>query len=107
MSQEQWPFLRGTVLNKSIASVLFSTLAFFTPLAVLAQPVDEVTQYVHAEMARQKIPGLALLVARYGKPVRMEGYGLADVELNVPVTPDTLFQSGSVGKQFTASGVML
>src|SRR5450432_4057740 len=72
-----------------------------------AQPADEVAQYVHAEMDRQEIPGLALLVARNGKPLRTEGYGLADVELNVPVTPETLFQSGSVGKQFTATAVMM
>ena len=68
---------------------------------------DEVTRYVSAEMQRQKIPGLALLVARDGKPVRVEGFGLANVELNVPVRPETLFQSGSVGKQFTATAVMM
>src|SRR5450432_4157786 len=72
-----------------------------------AQPADEVAQYVHAEMDRQKIPGLALLVARNGKPLRTEGYGLANVELSVPVKPETLFQSGSVGKQFTATAVMM
>lgn len=94
------------MLTRFIRKLLLLTFAFLTPVGIAA-PADEVTEYVHAEMARQKIPGLALLVARHGKPVRMEGYGLADVELNVSVTPDTLFQSGSVGKQFTASGVML
>jgi CubicO group peptidase (beta-lactamase class C family) len=58
-------------------------------------------------MERQHIPGLALLVSRNGKVVRSEGYGLASVELNVPVTPQTIFQSGSVGKQFTATAVMM
>ncbi len=72
-----------------------------------AAPADQVAQFVHAEMARQKIPGLALLVSRNGKPIRTEGYGLADVELNVAVTPQTIFQSGSVGKQFTATAVMM
>ena len=95
------------MLKKVTPVLLLTALGFLTPSAVVAQPVDQVTQYVRAEMARQKIPGLALLVARQGKPIRMEGYGLANVELNVPVTPETLFQSGSVGKQFTASGVML
>ena len=36
-----------------------------------------------------------------------QGYGLANVEWNAAVTPDTIFQSGSVGKQFTATAVMM
>jgi CubicO group peptidase (beta-lactamase class C family) len=58
-------------------------------------------------MAKQHIPGLALLVSRGGQPVREQGYGLANVELQVPVKPETIFQSGSVGKQFAATAVMM
>jgi CubicO group peptidase (beta-lactamase class C family) len=65
------------------------------------------TDYVKAEMKRQHIPGLALLVAKNGKIVRAEGFGLANVELQVPVKPETIFQSVSVGKQFTATAVMM
>jgi len=50
---------------------------------------------------------LALLVSKGGKPIRTEGYGLANVELKVPARPETIFQSGSVGKQFTATAVMM
>jgi CubicO group peptidase (beta-lactamase class C family) len=66
-----------------------------------------VTKYMKAEMAQQHIPGLALLVAKNGKIVRAEGFGLSNVELQVPVKPETIFQSGSVGKQFTATAVMM
>jgi len=72
-----------------------------------AQPADEVARTVRAEMAKQHIPGLALLVSRKGVPIRKQGFGLASVELNVPVRPETIFQSGSIGKQFTATAVML
>ena len=58
-------------------------------------------------MARQHIPGVALLVARKGEIVRAQGFGFANVELQVPVKPETLFQSGSVGKQFTATAIMM
>ena len=58
-------------------------------------------------MQRQHIPGLSLLVAKSGKIIRAEGFGLANVELQVPVKPETVFQSGSVGKQFTATAVMM
>ena len=58
-------------------------------------------------MQKQHIPGLSLLVSRDGNPIRAQGYGLANVELQVPVKPETVFQSGSLGKQFTATAVMM
>src|SRR5205807_6576766 len=72
-----------------------------------ASSADAVGDYLRSEMARQHIPGLALMVARDGKIVRAEGFGLANVELQVPVKPETVFQSGSMGKQFTATAVMM
>jgi CubicO group peptidase (beta-lactamase class C family) len=68
---------------------------------------DSVGDYVRSEMQKQHIPGLSLLVAKNGQIVRAEGFGLANVELQVPVKPETIFQSGSVGKQFTATAVMM
>jgi CubicO group peptidase (beta-lactamase class C family) len=68
---------------------------------------SDVDRTVRAEMQRQQIPGLALLVSRGGRAVLTQGYGMANVELKVPVTPQTVFQSGSVGKQFTATAVMM
>jgi CubicO group peptidase (beta-lactamase class C family) len=68
---------------------------------------DEVDQLVEDVRAEHKIPGIALLVVKHGSPVKAEGYGLANIEHQVAVTPQTIFQSGSVGKQFTATGVMM
>jgi CubicO group peptidase (beta-lactamase class C family) len=75
--------------------------------AVSVNVSNRVSDYVQSEMQRQHIPGLALLVSRGGKIVQAEGFGLANVELQVPVKPATVFQSGSVGKQFTATAVMM
>ncbi len=58
-------------------------------------------------MARQRVPGLAVAVVSHGRVVKARGYGLANVELQVPATDSTIFQSGSVGKQFTAAAVLL
>src|SRR6478735_8295730 len=90
-------------------SVLFVCCLFTFPTLAMAQSSldSAVADYVKAEMERQHIPGLALLVTRDGKIVRSEGFGLANVELQVPVKPETIFQSGSVGKQFTATAVMM
>ena len=60
-----------------------------------ADPVDDL---VNAEMQRQHIPGLSLAVVLDGKVIKETGYGLANVEHDVPVTPATVFQSGSIGK---------
>lgn len=66
-----------------------------------------IDQYVKSEMKRQKIPGISLAVLRGGKIRILKSYGLANIEHNVPVKPETVFQSGSIGKQFTAAAVML
>ena len=87
--------------------ILIYGLILSAQLAAAGPQADEVTESVRVEMGRQHIPGLALLVSRKGQPIRIEGYGMADVELNVPVKPETIFQSGSVGKQFTATAVMM
>src|ERR1700722_6088248 len=68
---------------------------------------DSVGDYVRSEMQTQHIPGLSLLVSKGGQVVRAEGFGLANVELQAPVKAETVFQSGSVGKQFTATAVMM
>jgi CubicO group peptidase (beta-lactamase class C family) len=61
---------------------------------------------VHAEMARQRIPGVAVAIVKNGTVVMAKGFGESNVELHTPVTAETMFQSGSVGKQFTSAGVM-
>lgn len=52
-------------------------------------------------------PGCSVGVAQNGIVVLKAGYGMADLERNAPVTPDTIFESGSVAKQFTATAVLL
>ena len=67
----------------------------------------EVDAYVRAQMAQQKIPGLALAVVRDGRIAIVAGFGLANIEHQVPVKPETVFQSGSTGKQFAAAAALL
>ena len=75
---------------------------------VAADDVDgKVDALVQSELRKQHIPGAAVGVYRDGKITRAQGYGLANLEWNAAVTPDTIFQSGSVGKQFTATAVMM
>ena len=66
-----------------------------------------VDRYLRAEMQRQHIPGIALAVLKDGKPLYVKGYGAATLEHPILVAPNTVFQLGSLGKQFTAVAVML
>ena len=52
-------------------------------------------------------PGCSVGVAAGGAPVLAKGYGMADLEHNVSITPDTIFEAGSVSKQFTAAAILL
>ena len=52
-------------------------------------------------------PGCAVGVAVKGKPVMERAYGMADLERDVENAPDTIFEAGSVSKQFTAAAVLL
>src|SRR2546427_11759950 len=62
-----------------------------------------INRYVLAELERQRIPGLSLAVLAGDRVLISRGYGFANVELRVPATDSTVYQSGSMGKQFTAA----
>ena len=82
-------------------------LFFITAFTAAQEPATAVDAFIKAEMEKQKIPGVSLAVVRDGKPLIVKGYGFANLEHQVPVKPETIFQSGSVGKQFTAMAVMM
>src|SRR5688572_129183 len=52
-------------------------------------------------------PGCAVGVSAGARPVLLKAYGMADLEHDVRNTPDTIFEAGSVAKQFTAMAVQL
>jgi D-alanyl-D-alanine carboxypeptidase len=74
-----------------------------SPPPTLAARVDAL---VADAMRDGRTPAVSVAVARGGRIVLAKGYGLANVELNVPATPDTVYRIGSITKQFTAAAVM-
>jgi CubicO group peptidase (beta-lactamase class C family) len=99
----------GAGVNKSTLRLVVGLFAL-SGAALGQRPADHfgaVEAYVKGEMDRQHIPGVALLVAHDGKIVRAQGFGFSNLEHRVAVKPETIFQSGSVGKQFTATAVMM
>ncbi len=75
--------------------------------ALTPKQMSSIDAYVNAEIAREHIPGAAVGIYSRGELLLAKGYGLADVELNVPAKAGTLFQSGSVGKQFVSAAIMM
>ena len=65
--------------------------------------LEAVHQYIRGEMQRQHIPGISVAILRNRRVLLKQGYGYANLELHVPASDSTVYQSGSVGKQFTAA----
>lgn len=87
-----------------ITSLLVSAPCSAQQAGATAVRIDRI---VKQQMAENKIPGVSLAILRNGKMLLLKSYGLANVEHQVPVKPETIFQSGSMGKQFTAAAVMI
>jgi len=62
---------------------------------------------VFAQWDRAASPGCAVAASRDGQLLYTHGYGSANLEYDVPITPASIFESGSVAKQFTAAAIVL
>jgi len=98
--------------RRAAAGALVAALVLAAPARAADEALEpridaRIDAFVRAEMARDRIPGVAVAVVERGHLTLARGYGLANVEHGVPVKPETIFESGSIGKQFTAAAVML
>jgi CubicO group peptidase (beta-lactamase class C family) len=86
---------------------MFAHLALFA--LALQQTPDSAAAVdrVFASWTNTATPGCAVGVARGGKTILTRAYGMANLEYDVPNTPATIFEGGSVSKQFTAAAVTL
>src|SRR5579871_82854 len=102
--------MRTKWLAAAAAVVVIALLLGFLPLGRTASrdeksaaAIDE----VFADVSKPGSPGCALAVAREGKLLYEKGYGLANLEESVSITPQTVFDIGSTSKQFSASSILL
>jgi CubicO group peptidase (beta-lactamase class C family) len=107
MSDETNPFAEAQLRQKRLLTCVHIFLLFVVPCAAQQDVSKRIDRYIEAEMRRQQIPGLSLAVVRNGEIALIKSYGFSNVEHLVPVRPETVFQSGSMGKQFTATAVMM
>lgn len=83
------------------------TVILFLLVAAGNAHADNVDVYVESVMKLRRVPGVAVAVVKGGKVVKLKGYGVANLELGVPVTTKTAFEIGSVTKQMTAAAILL
>ena len=70
-------------------------------------PRTEKVDKIFAAWDKPDSPGCALAVINDGRIIYKRGYGMANLEHNIPISPNTIFDTGSVSKQFTAMSVLL
>ena len=71
------------------------------------QPTNDKIDSIFARYTKPGSSGCALAVMKDGEIVYRQGYGLANLEHNVPILPSTVFNIGSMSKQFTAFAIAL
>jgi CubicO group peptidase (beta-lactamase class C family) len=84
--------------------ILLPLLFVFISLNAFADSVDE---FVELQLKQQKIPGMSIAILKDNKIIKTQGYGFSNLEHHVPAKSETIYQSGSVGKQFTATAAMM
>jgi CubicO group peptidase (beta-lactamase class C family) len=103
----------GVILRMTRSSARKRTLLSTVILLAIAPPAlgasldQKRIDAVFAKQLPKDGPGCAIGIYERGKPVMLKGYGLANLENRVPVTPDTVFNIGSVSKQFTAMAAII
>lgn len=75
--------------------------------ALTSEQLTAIDQLVATSMKNRKIPGVQVGIYGRGQILLAKGYGMSNVELSVPVKAESVFQSGSVGKQFVSAAIMM
>src|SRR6185436_14384611 len=96
--------------NKQTSDVLETSEVFYNQLMNIKPASDSkfntITRRIVKEMKRLHIPGTAIGIYFKGKEWTA-GFGVTSLEHPLPITPDTLFQTGSISKTFTGTLLML
>ena len=96
--------------SPTLALLLAASTLLLTPAVQAAVSNEELVRYADQLFSKSYPagePGAAVLVAKGGQILLRKGYGLANLELGVPIQPDMVFEVGSLTKQFTSAAILL
>lgn len=97
----------GKVIGRlAVCALLLAGKGWSQKMAAVPDAAEQVGK-IFSQFNRPDSPGCAVGVAIDGRTVLAAGYGMADLEHNVRITPETIFEAGSITKQFTATSVLL
>ncbi len=98
-------------MTRRIAVLFVSALCAAAPAAAQPSAISSQAAAIEAIVSEPikagKVAGASLVVAERGKPIVAKSFGVADLELDVPMPDDASFEIGSVTKQFTATSILL
>lgn len=95
-----------TVLTMNLPWTLVF-VATFVLVSLSSASADEVDDYVKSQLRQLHIPGASVAIVRDGRIIKAQSYGLANVEWNIPAANNTVYELGSITKQFTAAAIMV
>lgn len=97
-----------TILTRRLLIGFAAALTAGAPAlaATTSQMAAAIDHAARASVQAGETPGLQIAVYKDGRPVLVKGYGLASIELRVPVSNDSVFRIGSVTKQFVAAAIL-
>jgi CubicO group peptidase (beta-lactamase class C family) len=93
-------------LSRSLLASLLAASAASAAFAAAPAHADKVDDYIRRQMALNHVPGAAVAIIRDGRITKLQTYGLANLEWQQRVTPDTAFQLASSTKPFTGMLLM-
>jgi CubicO group peptidase (beta-lactamase class C family) len=86
-----------------LGSAAFAQTPSVSPAGTTIEKVNQ----LFAQLDKPDTPGCALAIIKDGQIIYQRGYGTANLELSVPITTGSVFNVGSVAKQFTAASILM
>ncbi len=82
-------------------------LLLVIPLFSFAQNLEEKFDMLLQEKYKPENPGATVLISKQGKIIYHKAFGMANMELQVPMKPENIFEIGSITKQFTSVAILM
>ena len=93
-------------MKNKIFCALFFTFLFHFVNAQLTDSLSKKIDAVFADYNEANSPGCALAILKDGKIIYEKGYGISNLEYNIPISPSSIFHVASISKQFTAAAII-
>lgn len=92
---------------KYLAILIFCSGSYYGNAQTLPDSVAQKIDKIFSQWNNNNTPGVAIGVVRNDSLIYAKGYGMANLEYGIPVSPETIFHMASVSKQFAAYSIVL